>query len=172
MPSSSASATRYSPGARADVELNQTSSSQEFDVTWQENEVEMRLNIHLAADDDHWWVEGIKTYDGEPGDNDWIVYTDPSDLRDVTRTPRGRALEIDLVTDGAERDPDGQVPLDGFLTIDGLRLSAFIPGTGPAPLTGCTRIERPRGSEEVSGAGVRWDPLTKASRSTGRASRR
>jgi hypothetical protein len=151
--------------ADADSSYNDPFSS-ELDVSWSEHGVEMRLLIFFAADDDDWWVREIRTYDGRPV-GEWISYAGPESLRDVTRTPRGETFELDLVTDGAEMEQLGPEPLNGFLTIDGMRLTAFVPGTGPAPLTGCTRVAEPdefrtqelQGLEGVGYEGVDWSPL-------------
>lgn len=96
-----------------------------LEVEWRERGVPMRLYLYLAADDTHWWVSEMRTYDGSSG-GEWISYPGP-----LFRTPLGGTWSGDFARDGR----GGDVP--GSLRIDGLRLTAFAPGTGPAPLSGC-----------------------------------
>jgi hypothetical protein len=96
-----------------------------LEVEWTEQGLEQRLFVYFAADEHDWWVTEVRTRDGYP-DADWITYPGP-----LFRTPRGGTFEGDVhLTGGMGRAP-------GELIIDGLRLTAFAPGTGPAPLTGC-----------------------------------
>jgi hypothetical protein len=96
-----------------------------LEVEWREQGLPMRLSIYLAADDTHWWVTEMRTYDGSPR-GEWIDYPGP-----LFRTPLGDSY----VGDFSEPGQGGSVP--GSLHIDGMRLTAFAPGTGPAPRTGC-----------------------------------
>lgn len=99
-----------------------------LEMTWSEGRVEMRLNLYLAADNSSWWVREIRTYDGRP-QGEWITYTG----RFFT-TPRGESYEGDVDLAGANaRGP-------GRLRIEGMRLTAFAPGTGRQPFTDCRAI--------------------------------
>ena len=96
-----------------------------LEVEWQEQGLPMRLSVYLAADDTHWWVTEMRTYDGSSR-GAWIHYPGP-----LFRTPLGDSYVGDFAAVGQR----GDVP--GSLRIDGMRLTAFAPGTGPAPRTGC-----------------------------------
>jgi len=107
-------------------------SSRTLEVEWQERGVPMRLYLYFAADDSHWWVTEMRTYDGSSRGG-WIHYPGP-----LFRTPLGGTYAGDVAATGGR----GDVP--GSVRIDGLRLTAFAPGTGPAPRRGCRpwRIEQ------------------------------
>jgi len=120
---------------------------------WYDDKTQMRLLVFMVADDSHWWVSEIWTYDGVRGDGDWIFF---EGLAPLTRTPLGEALEGDLrvTSTGAERRKF-QKDASASLRINGLRLTAFEPRSQPAPLTGCEHIEHP----ELSGQGYPGDLL-------------
>jgi hypothetical protein len=44
-----------------------------LELTWQENNVEMRLFIYFDADGTDWWSSEFRTYDGQTS-ADWICY--------------------------------------------------------------------------------------------------
>lgn len=96
-----------------------------LEVEWREQGLPLRLFIYFAADDTEWWVTEMRTYDGSSR-GEWIYYPGP-----LFRTPIGDSY----VGDFAAHGQDGDVP--GALRIDGMRLTAFAAGTGPAPRTGC-----------------------------------
>jgi hypothetical protein len=104
-----------------------------LELTWREHDLEMRINLYFASDNDDWWISEIRTYDGnDPGE--WITMTG-----EQARTPLGQAYVGDLVA--------------GPLRLTGLELEAFIPRSttcdnsgapgqihlelvGPAPIEG------------------------------------
>lgn len=46
-----------------------------LEASWLDGTKEMRLNLYFAADENHWWVSEVRTYNGNtPGD--WIYYSD------------------------------------------------------------------------------------------------
>jgi hypothetical protein len=96
-----------------------------LEVEWREQGLPLRLFIYFAADDTEWWVTEMRTYDGSSR-GEWIYYPGP-----LFRTPIGDSY----VGDFAAHGQDGDVP--GALRSDGMRLTAFAAGTGPAPRTGC-----------------------------------
>ena len=110
----------------------------ELELQWYERGILSRLRLALVADDSHWWVDEIATYDGVKGDGQYVHY---SDLATLTRTPIGESLEgdLDLRSTGADRIRFRK-PGSSRLRIDRMRLTAFQPGTIPAALTGCRRI--------------------------------
>ena len=60
-----------------------------LEVTWQENEREMRLYMYFYANESEWWLNEIRTYNGQiPGD--WITYQGP-----FFRVPRGVSFHGD-----------------------------------------------------------------------------
>ncbi|MBI2327805.1 hypothetical protein HYU92_05810 [Candidatus Curtissbacteria bacterium] len=47
--------------------------NQTLELTWYENDIEMRLNIYFVAEGNNWKVSEVRTYNGQkPGD--WIFY--------------------------------------------------------------------------------------------------
>lgn len=100
-------------------------SHRTLEISWRENGVEMRLNLYFEADATHWWVSELRTYDGRPR-GEWITYQGP-----LFRTERGGSHTGDVELIGR----NGRGP--GRLHIEGLRLTAFAPGTGPRPFEGC-----------------------------------
>lgn len=111
-----------------------SSNYRTLEVTWPDQGVEMRLNIYFGADEDEWWANEIRTYDGRtPGD--WITYRG-----EYFRSAIGSSWTGDVDLGG------GVGRVSGSLHIDDLRLSAFGPGTvhrfdsctalGPTPRPG------------------------------------
>ena len=95
-----------------------------LEVDWMEQGIHSMLNVYFAADRDAWWVTEIRTPVAEFYDHPSLPYH----LSELTRTPRGASMEGDFRLE----NPDGS-----SLAIEGMRLTAFAPGTGPAPLSGC-----------------------------------
>jgi hypothetical protein len=127
----------------------------ELHAVWHEDGTEMRINLYLHSDGSQWWIDEIWVYDGKP-EADWVYY---QQLDAETRTPVGEALEIDLDLRGARFDDDAadkrkarQLADKARLRIDGLRLTAFEPGTGPAPITGCEPIANEAEETEIKEA--------------------
>ncbi|MEM9891324.1 MAG: hypothetical protein AAF962_10725 [Actinomycetota bacterium] len=78
-----------------------------LELIWRQHDVEMRINLYFASDDQDWWISEIRTYDGnDPGD--WITMTD-----EQARTPLGQAFAGDIAA--------------GPLRLTGLELEAFVP---------------------------------------------
>ena len=107
-----------------------------LEVDWQEQGANARLDIYFAADETDWWVTEMRTPAREF-----------SGLGDMFKTPRGESFEGDVQL-GAGASQGGEV------IFHGLRLTAFAPGTGPAPLTGCAAAATTRKD-------VRQNPLDK-----------
>ena len=84
----------------------------------------------LFRSDESWWVREIWTYDGFKN-GDWLMY---KDLKRRTRTPRGESFvgDLRLRPDRVDRPERRDLLESALLRIDGLRLTAFAPGTGPA----------------------------------------
>ena len=102
-----------------------------LEVVWDEQGVEQRMNLYFAADAEDWWVTEVRTYDGM-ADGEWINYWAVGQPpQEMFRTPRGESFEGDVLLPGFGRRA-------AVLEIEGLRLTAFAPGTGPGPLVGCT----------------------------------
>ncbi len=107
----------------------------ELEARWFEDDVEQRLDISLDLDESHWWVDSIRAGDGAT-DGAGSIYFD--DLQALTRTPLGQSLVGDLSVRStsatrAELAPAGSA----WLQLDGLKLTAFEPGSRPAPLPDC-----------------------------------
>ena len=118
-----------------------------LEIVWQEQGVEQRMNLYFEADEEEWWISEIRTYDGfEEGE--WINYIVVGQMwDDMLRTPKRGTYEGDVQFVGW-----GRVP--GEVLIEGLRLTPFAPGTGPAPFSGCKFAVRPKkagGGEKAGG---------------------
>ena len=96
-----------------------------FDVLWQENGVDMRMDIEFSADGDHFWIDAFRVYDGAKAGK-WVEWRGP-----LYSTPLGAPMEADVRLEGG----DGRVK--ATIDIEGMRITAFHPGSGPGPLTGC-----------------------------------
>jgi hypothetical protein len=66
-----------------------------LEVRWQEYGLDMGLNLYFIADDADWWVNEIRTYNGQ-NPAEWIYYTGQ-----FFGSPRGKAWtgSIDLISD-------------------------------------------------------------------------
>jgi hypothetical protein len=113
-----------------------------LEIVWEERGTDAGLNIYFAADETHWWVTEIRTPAGEFYDHESLPYS----LNEVFRTPRGATFEGDVHLEYGFGLPE--------LVIEGLRLTAFAPGTGPGPLTDCEFAA-------TSKKALRRDPLGK-----------
>jgi hypothetical protein len=86
---------------------------QTLEVTWQENDVEMRWYIYLASDGREWWATEMRTYDGAKH-GDWVTFNGAR-----FRTPVGAAFTGDLDVSAHDHGVTSRI------TAKGLRLSAF-----------------------------------------------
>jgi hypothetical protein len=109
-----------------------------LELWWYEQDDQQRLNIHLDLDQRDWWVDSIWAYDQQGDDSEWIYF---EGLEPQTRTPLGEPFvgDLDLASTGADH-AEYAAAGSAELRLDGLRLSAFMPGTRPAPLTGCDYV--------------------------------
>lgn len=113
-----------------------------LEVVWSEQGVEQRMNLYFGADESDWWISEVRTYDGFV-DGEWIDYLQVGEMDDrMLSTPRGSSYEGDVQFVGW-----GRVP--GELLVEGLRLTAFAPGTGPAAHTDCRFAVAPGLAESV-----------------------
>ena len=76
-----------------------------LELTWFEDDIEMRIYMYFAGSGSDWWVSEIRTYDGE-AQGEWITVEEQHFLR-----PLGSAFEGDVTV--------------GPLTMQGLRLEGF-----------------------------------------------
>lgn len=98
----------------------------DFDIEWYENGVLMRMNIQIKSDGSEYWMQDFMVYDGSRGEGRWVSWEGP-----LYPTPLDRPMEAGLRLSG------GQGRVDAEVAIDGIRITAFHPGSGPGPLTGC-----------------------------------
>ena len=101
-------------------------SYRNFDIMWLEHGRDMRLDISFDSDGTDYWISEWLVYDGtrNPG---WVTFKGP-----LFKTPLDEPMEADVrLSKGKGKDK-----LE--LRVDGMRIHAFHPGSGPAPLTGCT----------------------------------
>jgi hypothetical protein len=63
-----------------------------LELSWQQHQVLMNVNIYFAADATNWWVSEMRTYNGKSGtDADWVTFTG-----DRFRTPIGGTYKGDV----------------------------------------------------------------------------
>lgn len=98
----------------------------DYDVMWYENGREMRMDISFESDGSDYWISEWFIYDGRK-DPEWVAFKGQ-----LFVTPLDEPMEANV---RLSKD-DGKRKLD--LRVDGMRIHAFHPGSGPAPLTGCT----------------------------------
>ena len=118
----------FTPQANATVHSDPgTPTYRTLEMSWAEQGVPMNMNIYFAADSENWWVTEIRTYNGRsPGD--WIYYESPA-----IKAPLGDSYVGDVNLDSTSSDSNAS----GRLTIAGLRLTAFEPGSGVTWQPGC-----------------------------------
>ncbi len=107
----------------------------QLEAWWYEKGSQQRLNINLDLDDTRWWVDSVWAYDAHGRQGEWVYF---EDLAKRTRTPLGESYTGDLRLESTDADREAfRRAGSAVLRLDGLRLSAFLPGTRPAALTGC-----------------------------------
>ena len=99
-----------------------------LEISWREHEREMRLNLYFAANATHWWVRELRVYDGRLS-GEWISFAGP-----LFATQRGHSFVGDIDLSGRNKYGSAR------LRIEGARLTAFVPGTGPKPFENCRFI--------------------------------
>ena len=63
-----------------------------LELTWYQNDAEMRVNMYFTSDGTDWWADKLWTYNGKSGDEaDWIEINGP-----FFRTPIGSAYHGDF----------------------------------------------------------------------------
>jgi hypothetical protein len=101
-------------------------SSRDYDIMWLEHGRDMRLDISFDSDGSDYWISEWLVYDGTKNP-EWVTFKGP-----LYKTPLDEPMEADVrLTKGKGKDK-----LE--LRVDGMRIHAFHPGSGPAPLTDCT----------------------------------
>ncbi|CAN5763241.1 hypothetical protein BH23CHL7_BH23CHL7_04780 [soil metagenome] len=119
----------FGPSSNVAVDaLAGTPAYQTLEATWQEHGVEMRLNIYFGADQTHWWVDELRVYDGRPVAH-WVTFEGP-----MFRTPLGRSYSGNVNLEGSNDRGSAR------LRVDGLRLTAFAPGTGLSAYDNCSLV--------------------------------
>ena len=125
------------PSVTGDMQANEA----QLEIEWTEGGIEQRIYVVLFADDTHWWIDWIWVYDGDKN-GDWIEF---ENLHQLTRTPLGSPLVGDLRLESTSASKKKyEAPGTAVLRIDGLRLTALVPGTRPAPLADCVPFEDDR----------------------------
>lgn len=104
-----------SEGAKVDLNTDPGETEQTLELTWNEQGVEMRMNIYFSADAQNWWATEIRTYNGK-AEGDWIEY-----MGNRFTTPRGQTFQGDV-----DLSPDPGQPA-GHLHFTNMRLQAFRP---------------------------------------------
>jgi hypothetical protein len=106
----------------ATVEVNSdpgSSDSTTLELEWEEQSVEMRLNLYISADPQHWWVSEMRTYNAQTSsDADWLTYDGPFFKSPIGTTYSG---DVNLTNDASD-------PYRGELHIHGMKLSTTLTG--------------------------------------------
>jgi hypothetical protein len=122
-------------GVTPDVDLSGsepgTPTDRTLEAIWSEHDREQRMFIDFEADETDWWVSKIRVYDGLQDEPEWIEFQGP-----LWKTPRGETFEGDVYLRG------GKGGRTGTIDIRDMRLTAFAPGTGPAPRPACDRATK------------------------------
>ena len=101
-------------GVIVGVDGDPSPTDRSLTLTWEEHGVEMRLNMYFEADSQHWWVNEIRTYNGQAsGGEDWLYYEGTFFESPIGGTYRG---DVDLTNMGSD-------PYRGELHIHGMKLS-------------------------------------------------
>jgi hypothetical protein len=117
--------------------------SQTLELTWIENNVEMRWYIYLQSDGSEWWSAEMTTYDGRR-DGDWVSFTGG----DYFRSPLGQAFRGDLSLESTGGGVTSHIEASGF------EIQAFIDDA--APSTATTRGTATGTSGELPPSPVDW----------------
>lgn len=110
-----------------------------LEVTWFENDIEMRMFIYLYSDGKRWWSNEIRVYNGQAQPNtDWVYF-----YGKFFDTPVGQSFNQSLKFSLTAADPkNGNTPVT--LSFSNLKFEAFknyfnqitkIPTRVPTPLT-------------------------------------
>lgn len=127
-----------------------------LEAEWTDEAGRYRIYVYFGADEAWWWVDGISVRGGPAGEVR-AAFAGP-----LFRTRRGERWQGD-VTLVVERD--GTV---ARLEARELDLVAFLPGTGPGPMVGCThatpasRAEPLDPGEPLAGLGLVGRPPAEA----------
>lgn len=79
-----------------------------LELTWFDHGVEMRIYLYFASDGSDWWVNEVRTYDGNnPGE--WLIVNDEEHFRSFL----GQPFQGEVIAVGAMRMTG--VELEGFL---------------------------------------------------------
>jgi hypothetical protein len=120
-------------------------SYQTLEITWTENDVEMRWYVYFASDGIDWWATEFRTYDGT-SDSEWITFTG-----EFFRTPLGTPFVGDVDLNATERGITSRVRIENMVlqpfTTNDILPAPPLAGGNPPPLpTGLPRT------------GVEWTP--------------
>ncbi len=89
-----------------------------LEITWYEEDVEMRLYIYFHSDGSDWWSDEFRTYNGKgPEQDDWIYY-----YGRYFESPVGTAFNGDF----EEASSDTGNTYTGKVYFQSLRLQAFL----------------------------------------------
>lgn len=101
-------------------------TDRDFDIMWLEHEREMRIDIDFDSDGTDYWIGEWLVYDGRKKSPEWVSFEGP-----LFVTPLEEPMEANV------RLTTGKGKRQVKLIVDGMRIHAFHPGSGPAPLSGC-----------------------------------
>jgi hypothetical protein len=83
-----------------------------LELTWDERDVEMRLNIYFSAGPTGWWSPEVRTYDAQPDPNaNWLYYDGTFFKSAIGAAYRG---DVDLTT-GTNVLSGGELHMHGLI---------------------------------------------------------
>lgn len=85
------------------------SDYQTLEVTWMENDVEMRWYVYFTSDGTDWWADEFRTYDGN-ADGEWITFTG-----EFFRSPLGSPFFGDIDLNASERGLTSRLRVEGMV---------------------------------------------------------
>ena len=103
---------RFSPtGVKVDVNTDPGDATYAtLELSWQQHQVPMNVNIYLAADATSWWVTEMRTYNGKSGtDADWLTF-----MGEQFRTPAGGTYAGDVDLTATEGGVTSHVQIGGM----------------------------------------------------------
>jgi hypothetical protein len=81
-----------------------------LELSWQQHQVLMNVNVYFAADATNWWVSEMRTYNGKSGtDADWVTFAG-----DRFRTPTGGTYTGDVNLTATEGGATSHVQIRGM----------------------------------------------------------
>jgi hypothetical protein len=105
-----------------------TATYRTLEFMWHDGDIEMRVNLYLAANATSWWISQVRTYDGS-AKGDWVYYLPPLFQAPLGEPFQGTADLVGIGTGGI-----------GRLRLQDASITAFEAGTVPPAFADCRAI--------------------------------